>query len=150
MSHFPSIGLELRQVLVQVVVQRQELVLRQTLVGGATSSIFTHTARLLHSSSRHQNAIEALVSWRAGMKYRSLIDFLFCELFPEWKDPCRWFYRDEGPKLQVYLTEDTIRRFDLALVAALELAVEFKRIRRCGWPTFKREFAVHPAALLTR
>lgn len=118
---------------------RITLTLKQ-LVGGATSSIFSRAEELLYSDGEMQEALFALTNWEEVDGYRSFIDFLFCELFPEWKEPCFWFYRDWGPQLRVYLTEGAIRQFDEALCLALTLALEWHRGgTRNTWRRFKRQ-----------
>ena len=110
------------------------------LVGGATQSIFVNAEALLLSSSDWQNAIEYVAKRKKMDKYRSIIDFLFCELFPDWRIPCRRFYAGNGPPLKTLLTTEEVEEYDWRLCVAIAKAyVIFCEQRGKSWKQFREE-----------
>jgi len=76
--------------------------------GGATSSIFPKAELMLFNDSTNMKAL----FWLTGKKntaYRSVIDFLFCESFPNFKRFCFEFYNNEGPALCDIITIESIK-----------------------------------------
>jgi hypothetical protein len=103
----------------QGMLQRMELVQ----VGGATACIFGRTYALLDESPEHASVLERLVDLEVTVEYRSQIDLLFFELYPEWKPIRNWFYnQDEELPLSGYVSQREIRQLDGSLILALEMA----------------------------
>ncbi len=79
---------------------QQRLELRNLqIVGGTTETLFPRTeAKLNHSD--YQKALQFIAKRKRGERYRSMMDFLFCEVFTEWRFPCFQFYNEKGPQLK--------------------------------------------------
>jgi|GEM_PF-2531244 len=125
------------------------LEIRQTLalVGGATESIFTGAESLLLSSGRVQEALQYVARRKSMDRYRSTMDFLLCELFPEHQPGCWRFYAGKGPQLKKLLTAEEVLVFDGRLIAVLVHALAISRehdlgLRKPGrvsWGTLRKE-----------
>lgn len=63
--------------------------------------VFHNTEALLKNSSYSQ-LLKGFFSPESLRAYRSLGDLLFCELYPEWKEPCFRFYAGRGGRLFSY------------------------------------------------
>lgn len=84
----------------------------------------------------------AFVSGKKDMnRYHSMMDFLFCEIFIQYRARCFSYYEDEGkPRLKDILSEEALARYDRWLSAALKLAVQkFKEKRVLSWTTYRVE-----------
>jgi hypothetical protein len=103
---------------------RQVIACRVTLepVGGNTASIFRETEDYLLESSDHQCALEYIARRKNMDRYHSMVDFLFCELFPSMQKGCFAFYEDRGPQLRYLIDEPVIEVVDMYLLLALHAA----------------------------
>ena len=91
-------------------------------IGGATESIFWEAETLLLSSTDYWEALQYVASKRDMNKYRSVMDFLFIETHPEWREHCFRFYRDKGPALRYDITPEQRFQGSCDLVATLAVA----------------------------
>lgn len=110
------------------------------LAGGLTQTVFPAAEELLGETD-YQAAL-AFVSTRKDMnRYHSMMDFLFCEIFIEYRDRCFAFYEEEGkPMLKDILSEDDLARYDRWLLAALKLAAEKLQAKRVmTWTQYRVE-----------
>lgn len=107
-------------------------------IGGATQSIFPQAEAWLTTGSDHQDSLK-YVAWKKDMnRYHSMMDFLFCELFPEHRRKCFDFYEDRGPMLKDILSVEQFLYYSNALLQALEIAYKiFCRHRRTNWTRFR-------------
>jgi hypothetical protein len=119
-------------------IQLQTTMIRSLqLTGGATSSIFPQVELLLNEDIDHQHAIEYVAFRKRAKKYRSVIDFLFCELYPEWRKSCYLFYADKGPQLKKMMSKEDLARYNWRLLKAVEIAYKlYKEKRRASWNWF--------------
>ncbi|MCI5108344.1 MAG: hypothetical protein MRY49_00670 [Candidatus Pacebacteria bacterium] len=92
------------------------------LVGGATTSIFPRAEALLLSDNRYQEALKFVASKKDMDRYKSMMDFLFCELYTRWVYHCMRYYKGRGPLLRDQLKTKEILEYDRRLVIALEVA----------------------------
>ncbi len=94
------------------------------LIGGATKSIFVKTETLLLENSNYQQALDFIAQENDENinQYKSVMDFLFCEIYPEWQVSCHHYYEGTGPKLKDILTPKQIIRYDECLLKALKIA----------------------------
>jgi hypothetical protein len=109
------------------------------LTGGLTTSVFPETEGLLMGATEYQEAL-AFVAGRKDMnRYHSMMDFLFCEIFIEYRARCFSYYEeDERPKLKDILAEEDRARYDRWLTAGLKLAFEkFKEKRALSWTLYR-------------
>ena len=72
-----------------------------------------------------------------------MIDFLVCEIFPEWKMACRLFYHKRGPQLKDHkdMNDKLIEVYDIVISEyVLELALANLNEKRFkSWKKFKEE-----------
>ena len=97
--------------------------LEVSVTDGNTHSLFVKTEEKLNEIE-YQKALEYVAKKKNMSKYRDMIDFLFCELFQQWKNPCFKFYEEEGPRLKDHLIiPQVIKSYDEVLSnVALEIA----------------------------
>jgi hypothetical protein len=90
--------------------------------------------------SDHQKALEWVARRKNMDRYRSRVDFVCMEVFPELQYG-RWrYYRDEGPPLRELLEPEDIARREQVLLCALAYAyATFKENRRVSWTRFRCE-----------
>jgi hypothetical protein len=104
------------------------------IVGGATQSIFPQVEAMLLGSGDYQRALEFAAARKKMGRYHSVIDFLFCELHPEWRMACRRFYAGNGPQLKDQITPEQLVEFNERLLKAIEVAHDlFCEQRRKSW-----------------
>ena len=96
---------------------RQEL----SLTGGATQTIFPKAEQLL-AETDYQKALQFVSSRKNMNRYRSMMDFLFMELFTQYQKHCFRYYEDKGPLLKDMLSAGQIEKYDQWLVIALKVA----------------------------
>jgi hypothetical protein len=53
-------------------------------------------------------------------EYNSLMDAVFCSIYPEWKSECFKYYNDEGEKLNETLSRQEIFEYDVEMCVAIE------------------------------
>jgi len=134
-----SLGLKIRVALIQSL----------QMVGGATQSIFPQVEALLLGSSDYQRALEYVAARKNMEKYRSAMDFLFCELHPKWRMACQRYYADSGPQLKDQISPEQLVEFNERLIKALEVAYELfceQRRKSWGWYREQVEEAIKAAA----
>lgn len=104
------------------------------LTGGLTLSIFPLVERWLNATTDHQNALEWAAARKSMDRYHSVVDFLFCETYQNFRARCFAFYDDEGPQLKDTITAEQRTRFEKGLMSVLAVAYEaFCADRRVSW-----------------
>jgi len=93
-----------------------------SLAGGMSDSIFPCAERLLFSSGDYQHALEYVGRRKDMGRYESVMDFLFCELYPVWRSRCFRFYLGRERPLRDRLSKEAVALYDQQLVVALEVA----------------------------
>jgi len=119
------------------------------IVGGATQSIFPQVEAMLLGSGDYQRALEFVAARKKMDRYYSVIDFLFCELHPEWRMACRRFYAGNGPQLKDQITPEQLVEFNERLLKAIEVAHDLfceQRRKSWGWYREQVEEAIMAAA----
>lgn len=103
-----------------------------------TESIFPEVYKLL-AEIEFQQALE-YIGWQKRMeRYRSMGDFLFCELFPSYKPGCWRFYADKGPQLKQLITERQRATFEKVMLVSLIVARGAHEQRvRTTWADFQQ------------
>ena len=87
-------------------------------------------------------SIELLTNkWVKNMnKYRSSMDFIFCELFTNYKYHCFRYYNDCGLQLNKLLNVKQIKTFDIQILMALKFAFYlYNDELKVSWGWFKRQ-----------
>ena len=108
--------------------------------GGATQTIFPEVEMLLLNESDYHHALRFVAARKKTDLYRSVIDFLFCELHPSWRLSCRRFYNDKGPPLIELIDPDELITCTKRLLKALEVAKQLFHEERCkNWTWFRAQ-----------
>lgn len=103
-------------------------------------TVFPRVEDWLDETVDHQSALLYVSSKKKATmdKYRSKIDYLFCEIFLEFQKPCFEFYDGEGSQLRGSIEEEARARYELAMLEALQWAyVAFCHQRRLSWVQFR-------------
>ncbi|MEK7575102.1 MAG: hypothetical protein AAB511_02640 [Patescibacteria group bacterium] len=112
---------------------RQEL----QVSGGLTGSIFPKVDALLEQTD-FQLALQHVASRKNMERYRSMVDFLFCEIFKQFQRQCFLYYYEDGPQLSKIVTDEArLRWFEEMLVRSLNLAHQ-EMSREIPNPRFKK------------
>lgn len=111
------------------------------LCGGATESIFPKVeALLIAGDSQYLEALEFVGKRKNMRRYKSVMDFFFCELFPEFKGACFRFYDERGPQLKDMITIEQLHDFSNKLLIALDLATTLLKAEKwISWEKFRIE-----------
>ena len=108
------------------------------LCGGATDSLFPHVEARLMADVEAQKALVFVAQSKEVSRYASMMDFLFCETFPEHRGRCQKFYASEGPPLRQTLSDLPEWKFyDRVMRGALEFAkAAFRQGDKVAWSWF--------------
>lgn len=110
------------------------------LTGGATLTIFPLTETWLFEAGDHQCGLEHVGRRKNMERYRSVMDFLFCELFTKYQKDCFRYYEDKGPLLKEMISEEQVARYDSILLQAVKIAYQaFCEERKVTWGWFRTE-----------
>ena len=110
------------------------------LTGGATQTIFPEVEALLQASSDIQHALDYVASRKRADRYESVMDFLFCELYPEWRPACFRFYLNREAPLRERITMAQRTVYAWELCQALNVAYKiFCEKRKLSWGSFREE-----------
>jgi len=105
---------------------------------GCMDSIFPKVDEMLNQT-KYQQSLE-FVAWRKNMnRYRSMVDFLFCEIYTEYRDACFRFYYSDGPQLKNMpeSTSEQIEKWEAVLIKSLLFAHEvLQENRSMSWVNF--------------
>ena len=103
------------------------------------STCFPKAEELLQDTE-YQKCLKLVAPNRTIGKYRSMMDFLHCELFPFYKKACFDFYENDGDQLVDMVSESWLKRRDDLLCEALQVAHEARKQKvKLTW----EDFAVH-------
>jgi hypothetical protein len=117
------------------IAQTQEL----ALTGGLTESIFPEAEMLFRVSTDYQKALKYVARHKDMERYESIMDFLFCELHPEFRAGCFKYYLDRRRPLRKILTEQERYFYACRLVLALEAAyAAWKQDLVNSWTQYQR------------
>lgn len=106
--------------------------------GGATSTVFPQVEAWLYDDNNRQKALEYVASRKKMERYKSMVDFLFCEIFTHFRGKCMKYYAGKGPKLREFITVEQLIFFNDALLKGLELAYSaFTDQRLMSWTRFR-------------
>ena len=62
------------------------------LIGGITKSIFPEVEAYLEVDHDHQRALQWVARSKSAERYQSVMDWLFCETYRQWRGACQRFY----------------------------------------------------------
>lgn len=121
---------------------RCELIQALQLCGGMTESIFPQVEAWLLVETDHQKALLVLDDKDCRLNYHSMMDFLFCELFPAYKKICKKFYDGNGKPLRDLISVQEVLLYNDVLLKALEVAYKlFRAARVVSWSSYRVEVA---------
>ncbi len=109
---------------------------RIEITGGASGhqTIFPAVEDWLAEDSDRYRAFEMIKGRKDAARYRSLMDFLLCEVCPDQRAACLRYYREEGPQLVRILSEREIKFLESKLLLFLTVAYEaYCQKRRLSW-----------------
>lgn len=107
-----------------------------SVTGGLTGAqtIFPAVEEWLAEDSDRYRAFELIKGRKNAGRYRSLIDFLLCEVCVEQRAACLRYYREEGPQLRFILSERETRYLESKLLVFLTIAYEaYCQKRALSW-----------------
>lgn len=118
---------------------RFEIRLELQVSNGITLTVFPMSENWLGDCSEHQWAVKRVAGRCKAENFRSLMDFLFANVFPD----CYWlvmdFYADEGPPLREILNRTQCYMIDCVLLEALKLAYQdYCEDRERSWSRIRR------------
>jgi len=117
-------------------VQSNKHVQTLEITGGLTGedSVFPAVEAWLAEDCDHWNAFEKIRGRKNAHRYRSLMDFLLCEVCPSHRSGCFAFYRGKGPQLIFLCTRREIRFLESKLLLFLTIAYEaYAQERALTW-----------------
>jgi hypothetical protein len=100
----------------------QELRLELRIEGVACETIFPLVEIWLNNSSKHMEVLKKVAARKDMERYRSVIDFIFCELFRGWRKHAVAYYEDRGPLLKEMITEAERAYYERYMLLFLEVA----------------------------
>ncbi len=89
--------------------------------GGATRSLFPKCKALLKADKTRCELVLEFGNDQEFTDYESLMDYLVCSLFPQFKEPCLRYYKTRKDSLDHFLHNGEAEIMDDALVVAVEL-----------------------------
>jgi len=108
--------------------------------GGITESVFPEVEAWLSVSSEHQNALQYIAIRKKVIRYTSMMDFLFCEIFTGYRAACFRYYLNKASMLKDMVTDEEIVYFNRVLLKAMEIAYKaFSDQRQLSWANFRNQ-----------
>lgn len=127
------------QTCAQLQLQIQSLSLR------SENEICQSLFRRVDSCLQEKTTLRALMRCmerKDSTRYRSLMDFFFCELFTIWRSRCFKFYEGHAPPLREIMTPMQIHRYEEAMISALIIALDLTQYgekSKVSWSLFREE-----------
>jgi len=90
--------------------------------GCPPNSIFPKFDALM-SLGVYQDALGFVIDRETAERYRSLVDLVFCELFPEYAEACQAYYASKGAQLKDTWSAEDARRCEETMLCLLGLAL---------------------------
>lgn len=101
--------------------------------GGASESVFPAVEAWLEQDD-HDRVLGIMAESRPAQEYRSVVDFLFCTVFPGQQATCKRFYEDEGPQLRTIASKRQLAVYERWMLQVLAGAyADWCRDRRRSW-----------------
>jgi hypothetical protein len=120
----------------------QAMAQKMEISGGATHSIFPAVESVLTNSTEMWKSLEFVAARKNMDRYQSAMDFIFCEIWIQYRRPCMRYYDDPREELMLK-NQITVRQrtqFELVMLQALQVAHEAMcEKRRLSWEKFRIE-----------
>lgn len=97
---------------------------------------------MLLGETDYQKALEFVAGRKDMNRYRSMVDFIFAEIWLQWKPKCFAYYELGGEKrlLKNFITEEERASYERWMVSALKHAkTKLDEKRRESWKSFRIE-----------
>jgi hypothetical protein len=108
--------------------------------GGLSQTVFPRIDQLLISDSENQKAIKWVARNKDMNRYRSIVDFILCEMQPRFRPSCFRFYKDKGPPLRDMLDADVLFVIEDDLIRGLKTArCWMEEARKASWKQLREE-----------
>jgi hypothetical protein len=90
--------------------------------GGCTQSVFPSVEKIMFGSTRVQKNLSRIAGKKVGSKFRSIMDWFFCEVIgpPVWSHCMEYYHSDGEPARELYSVEK-LRLYEAKLLAAARL-----------------------------
>ena len=104
-------------------------------IGGITESIFPEVEAYLEVDHDHLKALQWIARNKSVERYHSVMDWLLCETYREWKGACKRFYEADGkPPLAELITEPERKVYAWGMLQMVKRAYEaFSEERWISW-----------------
>ncbi len=111
----------------QVLRQKQDIELCIALLGGCTKTIFPKVEQWLEEDSDRWKALRYIGSKKSMERYRSVVDYLFAQVFPERRHEVFRYYLSNSDEhlLKECITVNDRAVMEGKLLIALEVAYQF-------------------------
>lgn len=105
--------------------------------GGLTKTIFPITKDKMNTTE-NLNAILYIGKRKQIGRYRSIMDFLFCEINPQYKKHCFKYYEDGEERLKDILEDYEIVYHDAKLICAIKVAFNlYNSEKNIKWDAYR-------------
>lgn len=94
------------------------------LIGGITESIFPEVEAYLEVDHDHLKALQWIARNKSVERYHSVMDWLLCETYREWRGACKRFYEDDKPTLAELITEPERKVYAWGMLQMVKRAYE--------------------------
>ena len=82
----------------------------------------------------HRKALNFAASRKSAASYHSVMDFLLCETFPMFREPCLKWYGDCGPRFLDVVSEPERAWYEHCLLGVCVAAYDrYQRRQRASW-----------------
>jgi len=105
------------------------------LTGGITTSVFPEVENWLQENTDHQHVMDWM-GRNFNTEYRSMVDYLFCAVFPSWRTAVRCFYEsDEAePPLRDIISVPERNYMQAKMLLAMQVAYQLHcKQRAASW-----------------
>lgn len=119
--------------------QEHRMELRIQVDAGVTLTVFPMSERWLREDSDHAWAVHKVKARSKPESFRSLMDYLFANVFIGTYWFVMDFYAEEAPPLREIISQEQCRMIDEVLIEALKLAYQdFCADRERSWSAIRR------------
>jgi hypothetical protein len=110
----------------------QNLELRMELTGGVTESLFPKVEEWLQESSDRQYVVRTIQSFARVDDtggYKSVVDYIFANVYPSWRKHVFRYYRGKGSQLKHQITNAERLKMQRRMLKCLEILDAIRKIR---------------------
>lgn len=112
-----------------LVIEQQQTLLSLPIEGGSAGSIFPHVDSFL-CKEENLAALNYVARRKSLRRYETVVDFLYCEVFPAMRRSCERWYDGKGPALADLIDEPRRADEEKRLLRVLRCARALYRARQ--------------------